>query len=64
MNPALTEVTVKAGTGASSPDVPLARQEKPVGQFKSAPGSFPSRLRGQLNAKINGENVETTFVLR
>jgi hypothetical protein len=64
MNPAPTEVTVKVGTGASSPDVPLALQEKPVGQFKSAPGNFPSGFRGQLNAKINGETVETTFVLR
>jgi hypothetical protein len=64
MNPAPTDVTVKVGTGASSPSVELLPQEKPAGQFKSAHGTFPSGFRGQLSAKINGEIVETPFILR
>jgi len=62
ISPAPTDVTVKIGTGSSSAAVVLAPQAK--GGFASAPGHFPSGFRGQLSAKINGEDVETTFVVR
>jgi hypothetical protein len=62
LSPAPTDVTVKIGTGSGSPVVALAPQAK--GGFASAPGHYPSSFRGQLTAKINGEAVETMFVVR
>jgi hypothetical protein len=62
MSPAPTDVTLKVGTGAESPVVALAPQ--PKGGFSSGSGHFPSAFRGQLTAKINGESVETAFVVR
>jgi hypothetical protein len=37
---------------------------QPNGAFASAPGHYPSGFRGLLTAKINGEAVETTFMIR
>jgi len=62
ISPAPTDVMVKVGTGAASSAVALAPQAR--GGFASSPGHFPSGFRGQLNAKINGEAVETIFVVR
>jgi len=62
MSPAPTDVTVKVGTGSDTPVVTLTPQAN--ASFASAPGHFPHGFRGQLNAKINGEPVETTFVVR
>jgi hypothetical protein len=66
MSPAPTDVKVKFGTGSDSPVVPLEPQAK-AGDgsgFASQPGFYPSGFRGQLEAKINGEPVEATFVVR
>jgi hypothetical protein len=64
ISPAPTDVTVTIGAGSTGPAVALAPQ--PKGGFASPPGHFPfaSGFRGQLNAKINGETIETTFVVR
>jgi hypothetical protein len=62
MNPAPTDVTLKVGTGSDSPVVTLS--PRPSGGFASSPGAFPSGFRGQLNAKIGGEAVETPFMIR
>jgi hypothetical protein len=62
LSPAPADVMVKVGAAASSTAVPLAPQTK--GGFVSAPAYFPPSFRGQLLAKINGESVETTFVVR
>jgi hypothetical protein len=66
MSPAPTDLRVKLGTGSDSPVVPLEPQAK-TGDgsgFASPPGFYPSGFRGQLEAKINGEPVEVTFVVR
>jgi hypothetical protein len=62
LRPAPTDVTVKVGTGSGSPVVLLTPQARTG--FASPPGHFPSGFRGQLNARINGETVESTFVVR
>jgi hypothetical protein len=62
ISPAPTDVSVKVGIGAGSPVVALAPQTK--GGFASQPGHFPTSFRGQLTAKINGETVESVFVVR
>ncbi len=62
MNPAATDVTVKVGSGSNRSVVTLS--PKTSGGFASSPGSFPSGLRGQLNAKIGGEAVEAQFRIR
>jgi hypothetical protein len=67
MSPAPTNVRVKLGVGADSPVVALEPQPKTGdggGGFASPPGYHPSGFRGQLNAAINGEVVEATFVVR
>jgi hypothetical protein len=62
INRAPTDVTVTVGTGTGSPVVTLAPQDK--GGFASPPGHFPSAFRGQLSAKLDGQTVEATFVVR
>jgi hypothetical protein len=62
MNPAPTDVTVKVGTGSDSPVVTLS--PRPSGGFASSPSAYPSGFRGQLNAKIGGDAVETPFMIR
>jgi hypothetical protein len=68
MTPAPTEVSVKLGTGSNSQVIPLATQSGSGGaggnSFASLPGHFPSGFRGELSAKINGEDVATTFSIR
>ncbi len=62
LTPAPTDVTVKLGVGDSSQAVPLSPQSQ--GGFASTPGAYPSSFRGRLNAKIGGEPIEATFLIR
>jgi hypothetical protein len=67
LTPAPSDVIVKVGTGDKSPTVPLS----PAGQgsdstnrFASKPGPYPDGFQGQLEAKLNGQPVQVTFLFR
>jgi hypothetical protein len=62
LSPVPTEVAVKVGTTADSRTVALRPQSQ--GGFTSDPGQYPSGFRGILSAKIDGEAVEATFLIR
>jgi hypothetical protein len=62
MTPPPSDVKVKLGAGDSSPVVTLSSRSQ--GGFTSAPGQHPQSFRGQLNAKIGGELVQTNFMIR
>jgi hypothetical protein len=64
LNPAPTDVTVQVGGGESSRVVPLTAHGKPGEGFASSPGNFPSGFRGRLSAKLDGNPIETTFLVR
>ncbi len=64
MSPAPTDVTVKVGTAASSPTFTLTPQSNDKGKFASEPADLPEGFRGQLDAKIGGEPVQVSFVIR
>jgi hypothetical protein len=64
MNPGPTEVKVKVGTGEKSAVVDLSPQPKEAGKYASEPGTYPDGFNGQLDAKVNGEAVQVSFVLR
>ena len=63
LSPSPTDVTVKVGTSATSPVVPLAAS-KPGQKFESKPGPYPAGFEGKLDAKVNGEPVEASFLFR
>jgi len=63
MSPAPTNVTVKVATGDAIPAVTLSTQSSDGG-FVSSPGHFPAGFRGQLSATIDGEDVESPFLIR
>jgi hypothetical protein len=69
MSPAPTDVTVKAGTGDKSPVLSLSPDAKTgdpksAGRFASKPDSIREGFEGALKAKINGEPVEASFLIR
>jgi len=64
LSPGPTEVKVKLGTGEKSPVVDLSPEPKEAGNYASEPGTYPEGFNGQLDAKVNGEAVQASFVLR
>jgi hypothetical protein len=64
LSPGPTEVKVKLGTGEKSPVVDLSPEPKEAGKYASEPGTYPEGFNGQLDAKVNGEAVQASFVLR
>jgi hypothetical protein len=64
MSPGPSEVKVKVGTGEKSPVADLSPDPKAAGKYASEPGEYPDGFNGQLNAKVNGEDVQVSFVLR
>jgi hypothetical protein len=64
MSPGPTEVKVKMGTAEKSPVVDLSPEPKEAGKYASEPGSYRDGFNGQLDAKVNGEAVQVSFVLR
>ncbi len=64
MSPAPTDVTVKVGTGASSPTLTLTPQPNEKGKFASEPADLPEGFKGQLEAKVDGQPVQVSFAIR
>jgi hypothetical protein len=64
LTPAPTDVKVKLGTGEKSAVVSLSPEPKAAGKYASEPGTYPDGFNGQLNAKVNGEDIQVSFVLR
>ena len=64
-----SDVSVRVGTAATSPVVPLAADAKSSGpkagaRFASQPGPYPSGFEGKLEAKVGGGSVAATFLFR
>ncbi len=64
MSPAPGDVKVQVGTDDKAPAVALVPQPKEAGLFASEPGTYPEGLRGQVEAKVNGEAVKVPFMFR
>jgi hypothetical protein len=64
MSPGPSEVKVKVGTGEKSPVLNLSPLPKESGKYASEPGTFPDGFKGELDAKFNGESVQTPFTIR
>jgi hypothetical protein len=64
MTPAPSEVKIKMGTDANSSSVALAPQPKDAALYASEPGPYSEGLRGELEAKINGDPVRVPFLFR
>ena len=69
MPEAPTEVTVKLGTSATSPVVPLLVDPKLDGEeggqkYASQAGPYPPGFEGKLQARLGGEPVEASFLIR
>jgi hypothetical protein len=64
MSPGPSEVKVKVGTGEKSPVLNLSPLPKESGKYASEPGTFPDGFKGELDAKVNGEAVQTSFTIR
>ncbi len=64
MSPAPTDVKIKVGTASTSPTLALAPEPKDKGKFAAEAADIPEGFRGQLEATINGEAVQVTFVIR
>ena len=64
MTPGPSDVRVKLGTAETSPVVDLSPQPKESGKYASEPGTYRDGFNGQLDAKVNGEAVQVSFVVR
>jgi hypothetical protein len=57
-------VKIKVGTGEKSPVLNLSPLPKESGKYVSEPGTFPDGFKGELDAKVNGEAVQASFMIR
>jgi hypothetical protein len=64
MRPAPSDVKVQIGIEDKSTVVGLAPQPKEAGSFASDPGIYPDGLRGQIEARVNGEAIKVPFLFR
>ncbi len=63
MNPGPTEVKIKIGMGDDARTVDLAPEAK-AGRYASAAGDYPEGFAGRLEAKVNGEAVQSDVRIR
>jgi len=64
MDPAPSEVRVKIGMQEKDSVVALAPQAREAGLYASESGPYPEGLRGELEAKLNGDPVRLPFLFR
>jgi len=65
MNPAPTGVKVRLGRGKTGPVFDLSPQPKEAGMYatETSNSPYPDGFNGQLDFKVNGEDVHVVFFL-
>ncbi len=64
MSPGPSEVKVKLGTDENNSVVVLSNQTKEPGLYASEPGPYPEGIRGQIEARFDGDPVPVPFLFR